>query len=111
MCALKIPSKDPFPSLLRSEVQRRQLHTNARMGHALAAVTLGLLNKASSKILFIKVLHLGVQERGGKAGGQVGYSVRLDTRASASTQVLFSTTGEGMLPTMTCLLPETLLGH
>ncbi|KAK9867126.1 hypothetical protein WJX84_000721, partial [Apatococcus fuscideae] len=33
------------------------------------------------------------QERGGKVGGQVGYSVRLDTRSSSATQVLFCTTG------------------
>ncbi|KAK9848234.1 hypothetical protein WJX84_008694, partial [Apatococcus fuscideae] len=32
-------------------------------------------------------------ERGDKVGGQIGYSVRLDTRASACTQILFCTTG------------------
>ena len=34
-----------------------------------------------------------LQERGARVGGQVGYSVRLDTRSSAATQLLFCTTG------------------
>ena len=35
----------------------------------------------------------GFQERGESVGNVVGYSVRLDTRASARTRLLFCTTG------------------
>lgn len=66
-----------------------------------------LLHKGCPEVPFIKLL-CGVQERGGRAGGQVGYSVRLDTRASASTQVLFCTTGDRILLAMICLLAQSL---
>ncbi len=43
--------------------------------------------------LVMKLWHC-LQERGARVGGQVGYSVRLDTRTSAATQILFCTTGQ-----------------
>ena len=46
------------------------------------------------------------QERAEQVGGVVGYSVRLDSRRSARTRLLFCTTGEqtcqSPVPTQTC---------